>query len=137
MVGVAVKVIFVPAQIVVLGVLIETFGVLDGLTVIVIALLIILFAVTQPALLVNTQVMISLFAKVLLLYVEEFVPTVDPFFFQVYVGVVPPLFPTAVKLTVVPLQIVVALALIPMVGVTEGLTVTTMLLLILGSMAHI
>lgn len=67
MTGVAVKVILVPAQIVMLLVLIEMLGVLEGFTVIVILLLVMLFAETHPALLVNTQVITSLFAKVLLI----------------------------------------------------------------------
>ena len=49
----------------------------------------------------------------------------------------PPLVPLAVKVMLVPLQIVVALAVMLIVGVTDGLTVTTSELLVLGSIAHI
>ena len=61
------KVTAVPAQIVVLLAAMETLGVLEVFTVIVIQLLTILLLVTHPTLLVNTQVITSLFAKVLLL----------------------------------------------------------------------
>ena len=67
MIGAAVNVIEVPAQIVVFAALIETLGVLEVFTVIVILLLVILFVETHPALLVNTHVITSLFAKVVLL----------------------------------------------------------------------
>ena len=67
MIGAAVNIMEVPAQIVVLAVLIETLGVLEVFTVIVMILLVMLFAETHPALLVNTQVITSLLARVLLL----------------------------------------------------------------------
>ena len=57
----------VPAQIEVFAVLIERPGVLDGITVIVILLLVMLLAETHKALLVKMQVITSLLAKVLLL----------------------------------------------------------------------
>jgi hypothetical protein len=48
---------------------------------------------------------------------------VVPFFFQTYVGVVPPLVMFDVNETVLPAQILVAFALIEIVGVTSGVMV--------------
>ena len=70
-----------------------------------------------------TTVIVSLFARLEFVYVVEFVPTSVPFNFHWYAGVVPPFVGVAVKVTLVPAQIVLALAAILTVGVTFGVTV--------------
>jgi len=72
---------------------------------------------------VITQVTISLFANVVVEYVEAVAPEiVVPFFFQTYVEAVPPFVGVAVNVTDVPAQIVVALAAIETLAVRIGLT---------------
>ena len=59
-----------------------TDGVTGDVTVIVIAEDVAVSEVTQARLLVNTHVILSLFASVLLLKVAAFEPTFTPFFFH-------------------------------------------------------
>jgi hypothetical protein len=78
-----------------------------GFTVIAIALEVAGLPVKQGvAFDVNTQVTMSPFAKVVLVYVAAFDPTLVPFNFHWYAGVVPPFVGVAVKVTEVPAQIV-------------------------------
>ena len=83
-VGVAVKVTDVPAQIVWLPevIAIETDGVTDEVTVILILLLVAVAGETQLALLVITTVTISLLAKVVEVNVAALVPAFTPFIFH-------------------------------------------------------
>lgn len=87
------------------------------LTVILMLLLLAVDEVTQFSLLVNTQLMISPLANAASVYNGLLIPTLLPFFFHWYVGAEPPLEMLAVNLTLVPLQMEVASALILMVGV--------------------
>ena len=75
MVGVAVNVTFVPAQMVVAVDEVETDGTRVELTVMVIPVLVAVVGEAQLALEVITQVTTSLLAKVVLLNVVELVPT--------------------------------------------------------------
>jgi hypothetical protein len=79
--------------------------------------------VAQVALDVITQVTTSLFANDAFVYAVLLVPTLVPFNFHRYVGVVPPLVGTAVKVTLVPEQIVVADAEMLTLAGRFGLTV--------------
>lgn len=80
MVGVAVNVTEVPEQIVEPALLtIETEGTTTGFTVNVKLLLVTEVTVAHGALLVSSQVTTSPVTSVELLYVDEFVPTFDPF----------------------------------------------------------
>ena len=79
MVGVAVKVTFVPAQMVVVPEML-TEGVNNGLTTIVNLLEVAIVGLAQVAFEVNIQVIESLFVNVLSLYVSLSVPTLLPFF---------------------------------------------------------
>jgi hypothetical protein len=81
-VGVAVKVTLLPAQIVVALALILTEGVTLVVVVIVKAFDVAVVVDKQLALLVNTAVITSLFANVVLVYVEALVPTFTPFNFH-------------------------------------------------------
>ena len=87
------------------------------LTVILMLLLLAVDEVTQFSLLVKTQLMISPLANAASVYNGLLIPTLLPFFFHWYVGAEPPLEILAVNLTLVPLQMEVASALILMVGV--------------------
>jgi hypothetical protein len=78
---------------------------------------------TQVALEVITQVTTSPLANVEVVKDALFVPAFVPFTFHWYAGVVPPLVGVAVKVTAVPLQILVADALIETTGVAFEPTV--------------
>ena len=104
--GVAVKVTFVPAQIVELDAEMLTLAGKFGLTVIVIFPLVAGLAVAQVALEVKTTVTISPFDSAEFVYVALLVPTFPPFNFHWYAGDEPPLLGVAVKVTFVPAQIV-------------------------------
>jgi hypothetical protein len=75
---------------------------------------------------VITQVTAALFVNVVEVYVVELDPTLVPFTFHWYEGVVPPLVGVAVKVTEVPEQMVVAVAAIETLAVRVGLTFTSM-----------
>jgi hypothetical protein len=80
--------------------------------------------VTQDWLLLNTQLIISLFEIVLSLKVLLLVPVFNPFFIHWYEGVVIPGAAVAVKVTLVPGQIVFpGLAVILMDAAIGGFTV--------------
>ena len=65
-------------------------------------------------------------------------PTLTPFFFHWYAGVVPPLVGTAVNVTFVPEQTLVALGVMLTLGVTFGLTVIVVLVLVAtAGLAHV
>ena len=81
MVGVGVKVTLSPAQIVVAVPEMVTDGVNKGFTVMIILLDVPVLGLAHVSLEVNIQVMVSLFANVLLLYVAP-VPTFTPLFFH-------------------------------------------------------
>ena len=82
MVGVAVKVTAVPAHTLVADGDTETAGVTEVATVIVIPLEVTVEIVEQVALLVTSQVITSLLARVVVVKVDELVPTLLPFFFH-------------------------------------------------------
>ena len=102
--GVAVKVTFVPAQIAPAGfAAIFTAAAAALFTTIVMELDVAGEPEMQVPLLVSTQVITSLLARVLDEYVAFVAPVmVAPFFFHRYVGNVPPLVGVAVKVTLVP-----------------------------------
>ena len=133
MVGVAVKVTPVPAQMVVA--LAETLMLTGafGFTVIVSVLEVAGLPVTQVAFEVRTQYTWSLLANEALLLVALLVPTADPFKYHWYAGVVPPLVGVAVNVTLVPAQIVVpgAAAMLTLAG-KFGFTVIVMVLDVAG-----
>jgi hypothetical protein len=79
LVAVAVNVVGVPAQMVVLDVLIDTEGATTGLIVNVTALEMALSGVAQAAFEINRQVITSLFVNVVELKEAELVPTKVPF----------------------------------------------------------
>ena len=128
------KVTFVPAQITFEGLAaIETLAVTFALTVIVIAEDVAGLPFTQVALLVITQVIASLLTKALFEYVVLFVPTLVPFFFHWYDGVVPPFVGVAINVTFVPAHIVVeGLAAIETLAVTFALTLIVIALEVEG-----
>ena len=82
MVGVAVKITLVPAQMVVAVALILTAGVTGAVTVIVMALDVAVGCVTQVSEVVMTTVITSLFTRTAFWYVALFVPTLPPFNFH-------------------------------------------------------
>jgi hypothetical protein len=99
------------------------------LIVAVIALLVPVVVTKQVPLLVSIQLITSLFAKVLLVYVVLFVPTLAPFFSHWYVGAEPPFVGVAVKITEVPEQMgKLLLEAIVIEGVRLGLTTIVILL---------
>jgi hypothetical protein len=79
LIGVAVNVVEVPAQIVVADAAIETAGVTGVVTDIVITLLFAVAPLTQGALLVSKQLTVFPLNKVEVVYVALFVPTGEPF----------------------------------------------------------
>ena len=105
MAGVAVKVTEAPTQIAVELEAIFTDGVTEGVTVIVIELDVAGEPVAQFKLEVITTVTTSPFAKVLVVYIAEFVPTFPPFNCHWYEGEAPPFVGVAVNVTDVPEQI--------------------------------
>ena len=130
---VAVNVTLVPEQIVVALAEILTLAVNVGLTVI-----LMLFDVAgEPvkhgvALLVKTTVTAALLFNAVVVNVALLVPAFTPFTFHWYAGVVPPLLAVALNVTLVPAQIVVALAEILTLAVNVGLTVMLMLFDVAG-----
>lgn len=76
------KVTGTPEQILVVAVLIEIVGVVGAVTVMVMPFDTILLLAAQLILDVRTQVIMSPFARVLLEYVEAFVPTLLPLIFH-------------------------------------------------------
>lgn len=125
LVGVAVNVTDVPLQIELPGLAaILTEGVTLVVTVIVILELVAVAGDAHAALLVITQLTISPFTSAAFVYVVLFAPTLLPFNFHWKAGVVPPLVGVAVKVTDVPVQIVLpGLAPMLMPGVIVGVTV--------------
>ncbi len=128
----AVNVTFVPAQIEVpVFALMLIVGVTMGLTVMTMLLLVSVVGTAQVAALVNSQVMTSPLLSELLTSVGELVPVGTPLIFQTKPGLPPPLVTLAVKVTVVPTQMEFpGLLLMEIVGVTVGVTVMEMLLLV-------
>lgn len=126
--GVAVKVAACPAQIEVLLADTVTDGATEPVTVIVTGADVAVVAERQVALLVSMHVTCALLVSVVVVKVALFVPAFIPFTCHWYAGVVPPFTGVAVKVTDVPLQIVVAEALIVTDGVAPGLTVILMAL---------
>jgi hypothetical protein len=90
---------------------IDTLGVTLGFTVVVIPELVAVVVAKQVSFDVNTQVTTSLFANVVVVNVEAFVPAFEPFTFHWYVGVVPPFVGVAVNVTLSPAQIVLSASL--------------------------
>lgn len=128
LVAVAVKVTAVPLHTVVLLAAIDSVGATTAFTVMVTALDVTLAGVAQADDEVNTQVTTALLAKLVELNVGLLVPTLPPFTFHWYAGVLPPPVIVAVKLTAVPAHTVVVLALIVTVGVALVPTDTAMAL---------
>jgi hypothetical protein len=126
LVGVAVNVIEVPAQMLVAVALTDTAGVTDVATLIVIELEVTVEIELHVALEVTSQVITSLLARVVVVYVLKPVPTLFPFFFHWNVGDTPALVALAVNATLVPVHIEVAEALIVILGVEFGFTVIKM-----------
>ena len=119
LVGVAVKVTEVPVQIEVLLAAIVTEGVTEA-AVIVMALLVAVTGFAQGSLLVITTLTTSPLDSVVLVKVGPVCPAIFiPFITHWYVGLAPPLVGIALKVTGLPVQIEVLLAVI----VTEGITV--------------
>ena len=122
-VGVAVNVALAPVHIVVAEAEIETEGVTMVFTVMVIPVLVAVAGEGQVALLVMTTVTTLLFARVVEVKVVLLVPAFTPFTFHWYEGAAPPFVGVAVKVTLVPAQIVVAEAETATEGVTTAFTV--------------
>jgi hypothetical protein len=117
----AVKVTDVPEHtLVTLGAMLML-GVTVGVTTTLLLLLVAVFALLQVALLVSSHVTTSLLVKLLLLYVELLLPTLLPFNFHWYAGLVPPWLILAVKVTDVPEHTLLALGDMLMLGITVGL----------------
>ncbi len=108
MVGIAVKVTEVPLQILLVDDAMATLGVKIGFTDTLTAFEVAVAVLAQATLVLSTTVTASELFKLLLEYVAELVPTFVPFSFHWYVGDEPPLVATAVKITFVPAQMVVA-----------------------------
>ena len=132
LVGVAVKVTEVPAQMVLPELLvILTNGLTGLLTVMEMALLEAVVGLAQLALLVSTQVTTSPLIKVPELKLGLLLPTLLPFTCHWYKGLAPPFVGVAVKITEVPEQTVFpGLAEMPTEGVTLAFTVMTIELLV-------
>jgi hypothetical protein len=127
-VGTAVNVTLVPAHIVPALDAMLTVGAIAAFTVICTAFELALAEVKQAAFEVKRTVTISLFNKLVVVKVALFVPADKPFTAHWYTGVVPPLVGVAVKVTLVPAQIVVLLAAMLTVGVPAAFTVIVTLL---------
>ena len=126
MVGVAVNVTLVPGQIVVADADTETAGTGAGVTVMAIGVLVALTGEAQGAFEVITTVTLSPLLNVADEKVELLLPTLTPFTLHWYCGLVPPLTGVAVKLIVVPGQVVVAEAATLTDGIGAGVTVIGM-----------
>jgi hypothetical protein len=103
-----------------------------GLTVILISLLVASVGEAQGILEVITTVTLSPCINDEMVKVELFVPALTPFIFHWYTGFEPPLTGVAVNETVAPGHIVVLSATIDTDGVTTGLTVIVIVLLVAG-----
>jgi len=123
----AVKVTAVPAQTLVVSAVMVTEATATGFTVILILFEVAVPAVTQLRLVVSTQVTASPLFRLSLLKVLEFVPAFEPFTAHWYTGAAPPFMGTAVKLTTLPAQTVVADAKMLTTGVA-GVSITTLVL---------
>lgn len=117
------KVTFAPLHIVVALALTCIVGAVNGFTVIAMPVLVTVGVLAHAALLVITTLTRSLLFNVVVVNVALLVPWLLPFTFHWYVGVAPPLTGVAVKVTLAPAHIVVALALMLTLGVTLGVTV--------------
>ena len=115
---VAVKVTEVPAQTLVLLVLMLTVLGEALFTVIVILFELAVVLVAHAALVVNIHDTIAPLVKLVVLKVLLFVPALAPLTFHWYTGVEPPLLGVAVKVTDWPVQIVVVDAAMTSAGVT-------------------
>ena len=133
LVGVAVNVTLMPAQMVEEGLAaMLTLTGKFGFTVMVILLDVAGLPVAQVAFDVSTQVTTSLLFKVAEVNVVELVPLFVPFTFHWYAGVVPPLVGVAVNVTLVPAQIVVAVAAMLTLTGKFGFTVMVMVFDVAG-----
>lgn len=122
---VAVKVTDAPGQIVVADAAMETDGVIRSFTVITITLLVTEAGAGQTAFEVTITVTLSVLVSVEEVKVELFVPTFTPFTCHWYEGLAPAFVGVAVKVTLVPAQILLpGLAEIKTEGTVEGVTVT-------------
>jgi len=126
--GVAVKVILVPAHRVVALALMLTDGVRLLTTVKVMAFELTTGAAVQGALEVSWQVTISPLTQPEAVYVALLLPTLLPFFFHWYTGLVPPPIMLAVNVALAPVQIVVDGVVMEMLAVLAGSTFRVMLL---------
>jgi len=133
--GVAVKVTSEPSHEELYNGLMDTAGVTMS-AVIVISLLVAIGVVVQPALLVITTVIISPSLSVLLENVLLFVPTIVPFTFHWYEGLVPPFTGIAVKRMVAPLHNEVDVDRIVTDGVTSSSSSVIVLLFTTGITAQ-
>jgi hypothetical protein len=122
-----VKFTFVPAQIVFADAAMESAGLTGAFTVIAILLDVTVLVVAHASLEVNSTDTWSPEVSDEFVYTLLFEPTGAPFNNHWYTGEAPPLVALAVKVTVVPAQIVVLLAATETVGVTTGCTVITTL----------
>jgi hypothetical protein len=132
LVGVAVKFTVVPVQIVVADAEMLTLTGLLGFTVITILFDVTGFSTVQVRSEVKLQVTISPWTRAALVYVVLLEPTLAPFSFHWYTGVAPPLVGVAVKVTLVPAQMVVAEAAMLTEGVAFAVTVIVMALEVAG-----
>jgi hypothetical protein len=112
-----------PAQPVVLGdAAMFTLGVSYASTAIVKELLVTDAGEGHVSLLVSSHVTTSPLASVELVYAVLLVPTLEPFSFHWYTGLEPPNCAVALNVTLVPVQMVDADALMEMLGFTTGFT---------------
>ena len=124
----AVKVTELLVQILVDEAAITTEGVTAAVTVIVIALEVPVAGTAQARLEVKTTLTISPFDKVVVVSAGALVPVLTPFSCHWYAGVVPPLVGVAVKITLVPGQIIVDDAATTTEGVTDAVTIIVIVL---------
>lgn len=119
-----------PAQMVVADAVMVMVGVTLVLTDMVMLLLVTVLVEIQSALLVNTQVTMSPLFRAVVTKLALLVPTSTPFIFHWKTGAVPPLVTVAVNVPVVPEHMVVELAAMEIVGVTAGVMVMVIGLLV-------
>ena len=134
MVGVAVKVTLVPAQIAPEGTAaMPTLTGKLGLTVMVIAFEVAGFPVGQVAFEVRMHLTTSLFASVVIVNAELLLPEFTPFTCHWYEGLLPPLAGVAVNVTLIPAQMAPeGAAAMPTLTGRFGLTVIVMALEVAG-----
>lgn len=130
--GVAVKFTDVPAHIGFAEVAMVTEGVTTGFTVMVMVFEVAVGVVGQATDDVITHEIVLPFVSAALVYVALLVPVLVPLSFHWYDGVPPPLTGVAVKVTDVPEQMVVAVAVIETDGTTDGFTVIVIELEVAG-----